>query len=56
VGDWIGPGDYRAPRVADKLRELTESPSVREHCRAVAARFENIDPLGDTCKLIETML
>ena len=56
VGDWIGPGDYRAPRVADKLRELTESPSVRERRQAVAARFENIDPLGDTCKLIETML
>ncbi len=56
VGDWIAPGGYRAPAVAERLCRLTESTDIRAQCRTVAARFEGGDPLLETCKLIEDML
>lgn len=56
VAEWIDPSDYRAPTVAQKLRWLIESPTVADQCRAVASRFENGDPLGETCELIEQMV
>jgi rhamnosyltransferase subunit B len=56
VADWINPGDYRAPAVVDRLQRLTESSAVLEQCRAVADRFENTDPLLETCELIEATL
>jgi len=56
VADWISPAQYRAPGVAERLRELIESPTTADRCREVAVRFEHTDPLGETCELIEEMV
>jgi rhamnosyltransferase subunit B len=56
VAEWIQPSDYRASGVAQKLQWLIESPTIADQCRAVAARFENTDPLGETCEIIEQMV
>jgi UDP:flavonoid glycosyltransferase YjiC (YdhE family) len=53
VGSSVPVKRYKAPRVAKELEELLESPRVREQCRAVAAKFDGVDPLGETCDLIE---
>lgn len=51
----IEPRAFRAGGVAAKLRELLESEQVKQRCRAVARRFEGIDPLNRTCELIEEL-
>jgi rhamnosyltransferase subunit B len=56
VAEWIQPSDYRASGVAQKLQWLIESPTIADQGRAVASRFENTDPLGETCELIEQMV
>jgi len=56
VGDWIVPADWRAPVVAEKLRELTVSRVVQASCLEVAGRFRGAEPLAETCELIESML
>ena len=55
VGDWIPARSYRADAVAESLQGLVRSPTVAQRCRAVAARFEDVDPIGETCDLIEDM-
>ena len=54
VGDWIVPENWQVGTVTAKIRAITTSSDVREHCQAVASRFEGTAPLVDTCKLIET--
>jgi rhamnosyltransferase subunit B len=55
VAGVIKPKHYRADRVASTLRALLESPAVARSCQSIATRFENIDPLGDACRVIEAM-
>lgn len=55
VGDVIRPSKFRGPTAAAKLRTLLNSEDVRRACRSVAARFVGIDPLAQTCDLIETL-
>ena len=49
------PRAYRAGAIAAVLEELLGSQSVRGHCKEVAARFGESDPLGRTCELIEEL-
>jgi UDP:flavonoid glycosyltransferase YjiC (YdhE family) len=55
VGDWITTKDWRLPTVTAKIQAITASGEVRRHCQAIAHRFEGIDPLLETSKLIETV-
>lgn len=56
VADLIRPSQYSADRAAPVIARLLESPTVRERCREVAARFAapGPDPLEETCRLIES--
>jgi len=56
VGDWITADSWSVPAVTAKLQAVAGSIAVRERCQEVAGRFEGIDPLLDTCKLIESVL
>ena len=53
IGAGISPKAYNGPRVARELEMLINSPRVQESCRVVKARFAGIDPLGQTCELLE---
>jgi UDP:flavonoid glycosyltransferase YjiC (YdhE family) len=55
VGDSIKPSRFRGARVATKLDALLSSEAVKRHCREVAGRFVGVDPLAQTCELIETL-
>src|SRR5205823_5729755 len=55
VGRTLYPKAYRGPAVAQRLGELLASEQVARCCREVAGRFEDIDPLGDACRLIEEL-
>lgn len=54
VGDWIIAEDWRVPTVTAKILAITTSSEVRERCQVIASKFEGINPLRETCKLIET--
>lgn len=56
VAEKAEPGRYKAPRVAMKLGELLNSPDVKTHCKEIASRFCGIDPIGETCELIEELV
>jgi rhamnosyltransferase subunit B len=56
VGDWIMPKDWRVPTLTGKLQTLTTSGEMREHCRMIAHRFRETEPLTETCEMIESML
>jgi rhamnosyltransferase subunit B len=51
----IEPRAYRAGGVAARLRALLESEKTKDRCRAIARRFEGIDPMRETCELIEEL-
>src|SRR3712207_9033649 len=53
VGAAVGPKAYKGPRVARELESLLTSTRVRESCRVVKAKFEGVDPLRQTCELLE---
>lgn len=53
VGDWITAKDWRVSIVTAKIRAITTSSEVSERCRAIASKFEGINPLQETCQLIE---
>ena len=54
-GAIVTPANYTGERAARVLRELIESPRVARACREVAGRFVGVDPLGQTCGLIEQL-
>lgn len=47
---------YTPAAAAGKLAELVGSSEVASRCRDVMRRFASGDPLGDTCRLIESVL
>ncbi len=54
----LGVGDclrayLPAPIMADRLRRLIESSTVRARCQALAGKFMHGDPVSQTCDLIE---
>jgi len=56
VGDWLKPKNFRGPAVAKMLEHLIASPEIRGRCQALTAKFQGIDPLGDTCRWIESLV
>jgi len=56
VGDWIVPEKWNVPTVTAKIQAITSASNVRERCQAIASRFEGIDPMRETCELIESAL
>jgi len=54
VSRTISPGVFTGKRVARELEKLLGSDDVSRACRNVAQRFEGIDPIMETCELIET--
>jgi UDP:flavonoid glycosyltransferase YjiC (YdhE family) len=53
AGDSIKRRAFRAAHVAEKLKRLLEDPIIRQGCRDVAARFEGVDALAQTCDVLE---
>jgi UDP:flavonoid glycosyltransferase YjiC (YdhE family) len=49
----LEPRQFRLDRVAQELQVLLESSEVARTCRQVASRFVDVDPIGQTCELIE---
>jgi len=54
VGDWIIVKDWQLPTVTAKIQAITTSSEVHQRCQAIASKFEGIDPLLETSKLIES--
>ena len=55
VAKTLSPSQYTPDRAARVLRELIESPRIKNNCRQIAARFVGVDALGKTCELIEAL-
>ena len=51
----IDPGQYQARRVAECLKELLDNPKYRERSQTLRRNFEGVDPLLETCLLIESI-
>jgi len=54
VGEWVIAEDWQVPTVTAKIQAITTSGEVRERCQAIASKFKGVNPLLETCKLIET--
>lgn len=55
VARTLNPGAYRAPAVANALKELLSSTEVAQRCRTIAHRFDARDSLDEACELIEQL-
>jgi UDP:flavonoid glycosyltransferase YjiC (YdhE family) len=55
VGAVLPASKYAADGIVTRLRWLTRSPAVARNCLAVKRRFEGVDPIGQTCDLIESL-
>ena len=55
VSRTLPPRRFRGPALAAVLRELLSCDRTAKACREVASRFVGIDPLGQTCGLIEAV-
>lgn len=53
VGDWLPPAKFAGQAVADKLAKLLDSAEVAASCRAVAGRFEGVEPFAEACRVVE---
>lgn len=56
VGDSVRNRSYEPDNVTKALSTLLTSRQVAENCRAIAQRFTRIDPIGETCRLIESLV
>jgi UDP:flavonoid glycosyltransferase YjiC (YdhE family) len=55
AGEAIRPREYSVDNATRALTRLLTSPEISAKCRAIAARFERSDAIGDTCQLIESV-
>lgn len=53
VADWLPPVRWRAESVADALRALTTSHTVRESCAAARGGHKSRQSVGNACDAIE---
>ena len=51
----ISPGRCTRDAVVRSLDKLLRSRRIRDACRRVAGWFEGVDPIGQTCDLIEAL-
>jgi len=56
VAGKLEPKRYKAAKVAGKLRMLLGSADVKSQCETVAGRFVGVDPIRETCDLIEELV
>jgi UDP:flavonoid glycosyltransferase YjiC (YdhE family) len=56
VGNWISQRNWQPGTVTEAIKTLTTSDVTDKQCRVVASKFADIDPLQDTCGLIESIL
>jgi len=54
IGDALPPTRFTAGRIAPRLRRLLESAEVQDTCRAVAGRFDGVDPFARACRVVES--
>lgn len=47
---------YTPEAAAEELSALLDSNDVISRCRTIAGWFASADPVGDTCRLIESVL
>ncbi len=55
VGISISHRAFRGPLVAKHLQRLLTSSAVADRCRELAGRFHGVNPLEQTCQLLEEM-
>ena len=56
VAQQLAPKQFRRSRIAALVNELIASPGIRENCRQISRRFGELDPVAQTCDLIEQLL
>ena len=56
VGHTISPRSFRGFKVAKSIENLLSSHAVKNRCVAVAEHFTGINPLEETCDLLESVL
>jgi len=56
VGHTISSRAFRAFHVAKKIEYLLSSPTVKTQCTRVVENFNGINPLDETCDVIESVL
>lgn len=53
AGDWVKPSAFRGPKVAGVLDRLLGSGEVHRACRAIAGRFDGVEPFARACDIVE---
>ncbi len=56
VGLRLKPKEYKGAQAAATVRELLESPSIRQRNREIQSRFAGEDPIGQACREVEYLL
>ena len=56
VGTMIPRRSFHAPLIAQRLQDLLTSQTGKAHRQSVSSHFANIDPITESCKLIESTL
>jgi rhamnosyltransferase subunit B len=56
VGRSLPPRRFKAPAVARVLDELLKSDTVAERCREMARKLDGVDPIAETCRLVEELV
>lgn len=55
AGVILPPHRYTAVRAADTIRAMLANEPLHQSCRALAARFIDVDPIDETCRLLEEL-
>ncbi len=53
LGEALPPSRFRGPAVTESLQRILGSETISQNCRAIAARFEGIDPFATACHVLE---
>jgi rhamnosyltransferase subunit B len=56
VAKVINPRKYRAREIAELLKQVLADVSMEARCREISRRFVGIDPVGQSCDLIESLM
>jgi rhamnosyltransferase subunit B len=55
VAKVIHPKSYRTTHVAQTLKDLLTDPALPARCAQIARKFAGVDPVAQTCQLIESL-
>jgi rhamnosyltransferase subunit B len=56
VAEYLPPSQWQPELIAEALRRLTSSPTVRERCREMADRMRSDVPAEDICAVVESLI